>query len=919
MPLQPGTTLGHYSVTAKIGEGGMGEVWQARDTTLDRDVALKVLPEAFTSDPDRLVRFEREAKVLASLNHPNIGSIYGLEEAEGVKALVLELVEGPTLADRIKQGPIPIDEALPIAKQIAEALEAAHEQGVIHRDLKPANIKVKADGTVKVLDFGLAKAFQPDASDPNMSMSPTISLTAAATQMGMIIGTAAYMAPEQASGKTVDKRADVWAFGVVLYEMLTGTRPFVGDDVSKILAHVIAIDPDWGALPKDVAPVLTTFLRRCLQKDPKKRIRDIGDVSLAMEGAFDIPTGPPSEVPGASVAAQPAWRRALPWVAAAVLTIGTGIAAWTLKPADERPVSRFNLLADGNLRGAASVHAIITLSPDGRRLVYATAAGLYLRSMDDVTNRLILERGNERPFAPFFSPDGESVGYFQGTLTTVGAARLMRVAVTGGAPVALAETSNVFGASWGSNGTILYGQPDGIWRISASGGTPERVIETDAGEQAFAPQRLPGGDWVLFTLARSPGPTRWDDADIVVQSLSSGERQVLRTGGSDARYVPTGHLTYASGDLLFAVSFDLDRLEIRGEPVRVIQGVQRTGVPERVGGVAQYGFADNGTLAYVAGTGSSRRMGTLVLVDRAGNADSFTDEQRRYFRPRMSPDGARVAVEVSEPGSANETTHIWVVAAESGVARQLTFEGTQNQFPVWAPDGQTVIFASDRADGEAWGIYGKAADGGGEATLILQDELPVAPTDVSRDGVLAFQKAGPGGQGDIWTVGMDGEEAASEFLSTPADERAARFSPDGRWVAYHTSEGGSIQVFVRPYPRTEGSQRRISENISRSPIWSPDGRALYFAGLPPVPLRVTSVQITPTFSRGRPEELFALVDKGLLTGPEILVGPLWDITPDGEQFVMVQPATADNNETARDRVNIVLNWFEELKARVPVP
>ena len=289
--------IGCYQVTAKIGEGGMGEVYQARDTKLDRDVALKVLPEAFTSDPDRLARFEREAKVLASLNHPNIGSIYGLEEAEGVKALVLELVEGPTLADRIRQGPIPLDEALPIAKQIAEALEAAHEQGVIHRDLKPANIKVKADGTVKVLDFGLAKAFQPDASDPNMSMSPTISLTAAATQMGMVIGTAAYMSPEQASGKTVDKRADVWAFGVVLYEMLTGTRPFVGDDVSKTLAHVIAVDPDWRALPKNVPPVLGTFLRGCLEKNPKQRVQAIGDVRLAMAGAFDLPALPPVDVP----------------------------------------------------------------------------------------------------------------------------------------------------------------------------------------------------------------------------------------------------------------------------------------------------------------------------------------------------------------------------------------------------------------------------------------------------------------------------------------------------------------------------------------------------------------------------------------------------------------------------------------------
>ena len=354
MPLQPGTTLGPYQVTAKIGEGGMGEVYQARDTTLDRDVALKVLPEAFTSDPDRLARFEREAKVLASLNHPNIGSIYGLEEAEGVKALVLELIEGPTLADRIKQGPIPIDEALPIAKQIADALEAAHEQGVIHRDLKPANIKVKPDGTVKVLDFGLAKAFQPDAADPNMSMSPTISLTAAATQMGMVIGTAAYMSPEQAKGKVIDKRADIWAFGAVLYEMLAGARPFAGDDLSETLARVIDREPDWDALPGTVPPVLSTFLRRCLQKNPKKRIRDIGDVSLAMEGAFETVSDPSDPVAMPSLQA---WQRPVPLAAMALaLVVASLVAGLMVSPAPNSASSdpvRLSLLLPEGMRYTA--------------------------------------------------------------------------------------------------------------------------------------------------------------------------------------------------------------------------------------------------------------------------------------------------------------------------------------------------------------------------------------------------------------------------------------------------------------------------------------------------------------------------------------------------------------------------------------
>ena len=445
MPFEPGTTLGPYRVTAKIGEGGMGEVWQARDTKLDRDVALKVLPEAFTSDPDRLARFEREAKVLASLNHPNIGSIYGLEEAEGVRALVLELVEGPTLADRIKKGPIPIDEALPIAKQIAEALEAAHEQGVIHRDLKPANVKVKDDGMVKVLDFGLAKAFQPDASAAGLSQSPTISLTAAATQMGMVIGTAAYMAPEQASGKTVDKRADVWAFGVVLFEMLTGTRPFVGDDVSKTLARVIDREPDWSALPKNVPAVLGSYLRICLQKNPKQRIRDIGDVSLAMEGAFETTVSVPADT--ATAATRQFWQQPVPALLVVLLVaVITGLAGWSLRSSAPRTITRFTYDLPSNhvLRG--TTRAVFAVSPDGRRFVYNTNEGLYLRSMDALDARLLpgTEEGLE---SPVFSPDGQSLAYASRV-----DGQLKRLALSGGASVVLGDVVRLFGLNWGLSG-----------------------------------------------------------------------------------------------------------------------------------------------------------------------------------------------------------------------------------------------------------------------------------------------------------------------------------------------------------------------------------------------------------------------------------------------------------------------------------
>ena len=470
MPLEIGSRLGHYDVTALIGEGGMGQVYQATDTKLKRQVALKILPEAFSADPERLARFQREAEVLASLNHPNIAAIHGLEEAGDTRALVLELVEGPTLADRIKRGPIPLDEALPIAKQIAEALEAAHEAGVIHRDLKPANIKVRDDGTVKVLDFGLAKAFQPDASDPNLSQSPTISLTAAATQIGMVLGTAAYMAPEQASGKVVDKRADVWAFGVVLYEMLTGTRPFAGDDVSKTLAHVIATDPDWSTLP-DLPPVLKSFLRGCLEKDPRERVRDIGDMRLVLKGAFEIPVG-------TSIASLPQrvpWRRALPPVVAASVVVGviTAIAVWSLmRVAPLTPlVVRSRIMLPSGVSAGPPDHYRIALSPGGTHLVYAGSDQLYLRPMDQREAMPI--RGTEGGIEPFFSPDGEWIGFWAD-------GQLKKVSVAGGVPVTLCETAVPFGASWGPDDTILFGAGGvGVWRVPGAGGTAELIIPVE--------------------------------------------------------------------------------------------------------------------------------------------------------------------------------------------------------------------------------------------------------------------------------------------------------------------------------------------------------------------------------------------------------------------------------------------------------
>ena len=614
MPLAPGTTLGSYAVTAKIGEGGMGEVYRARDTKLDRDVALKVLPQAFTEDPDRLARFEREAKVLASLNHSNIGHIYGLEEAEGQKALVLELVEGPTLADRINQGPIPIDEALPIAKQIAEALEAAHEQGIIHRDLKPANVKVKDDGTVKVLDFGLAKAFQPDANDPGLSQSPTISLTAAATQMGMVIGTAAYMAPEQAKGKVVDKRADVWAFGAVLFEMLTGARPFAGGDMSETLARVIDREPDWAALPDNVPPVLNNFLRRCLQKNPKNRIRDIGDVSLAMEGAFE------TTVPSETSPHQPQiWQRPIPLtIAGLALLMAGGLSVWIVTRPATAPADlmRFTIVppATAPLTLGGSRHDL-AITRDGTQIVYGSSPmgggsrQLYLRPIDQLVGAPL--RGAEG-VGPFVSPGGEWIGSL-GSQTTI-----QKVSIFGGPPVTLAESpSPIFGASWGTDDRIIFGTGgSGLFRVLGDGGDPESLttLDTEQGESGHRwPFTIPDREAVVFVISTGQPLTT---GQLAVLDLATREVRRLGLAGVSPHYVSTGHLVYATEDgSVRAVPFDAASLEVTGNPVPLVQGVVVKG-----SGAADFSISDNGRLVYASGAGpDGRQVATaLVWVDREG-------------------------------------------------------------------------------------------------------------------------------------------------------------------------------------------------------------------------------------------------------------------------------------------------------------
>ena len=895
MALEVGSRLGHYDVTALIGEGGMGQVYQATDTKLDREVALKVLPQAFTDAPDRLARFEREAKVLASLNHPNIGHIYGLEEAEGQKALVLELVEGPTLADRIAQGPIPLDEALPIARQIAEALEAAHEQGVIHRDLKPANVKVRPDGMVKVLDFGLAKAFEPEAGSVSASMSPTISLTAAATQMGMVIGTAAYMAPEQASGKVVDKRADVWAFGVVLYEMLTGTRPFTGDDVSKTLARVIDREPDWSTLPTEMPPVLGTFLRGCLEKNPKQRVHDVADERLAMEGTFETTVSGPRE-PTVAPELQ-VWQRPIPLALTglALLAIG-GFAVWIFKPPPQQPVTRLAISVPPSVPVSLDpVDTEVALSPDGTRVVYRggqDATGqLYVRGIDQL--EAIPLRGSEGAESQFLSPDGSWVAFQAGP-----DGPLLKVSILGGPPVTITELQdNLRGASWGADDVIIFGtaSPAGLMRVSGAGGDPEAITTPENTTHKW-PDILPDGAGVLFTIDQGP---EMGNEDIALLDLDTGEHRVITPGGSHAKYSPTGHIVYGVDRTLRAVAFDLDTLNVTGDPVPVVEDVLM-----KSGGAVSFDLSDTGSLVYVSeGAAGASEARTLIWVDRDGREEELTAPPAAYESPRVSPDGRYVAVEVRDTANFD----VMVYDLERDTPTRLTFDPANDAFPLWSPDGRRVLFSSDR-DG-VLNIYSKAADGTGPAERLTTSDSLQSATSWSGDGrSLVISETT-----DISVLSPGTESVTEGLIETEFVETYPEVSPDGRWIAYMSNESGQFEVYVRPFPNVDDGRWQISRDGGVSPVWAPDGQELFFRspGTGALDMMVAPVGTEPTFSPGNPEVLFAAPYRGPATNR----ARPWDVAPDG-RFLMLRERDTSSPDEEPTQVVLVQNWFEELKRLV---
>ena len=696
MALSPGTSLGHYDVTSLLGEGGMGQVWQATDTQLNRQVALKILPDAFAADPDRLARFTREAQILASLNHPNIAAIYGIEEAEGTRALVLELVPGPTLADRISKGPIPLDEALPIAKQIAEALEAAHEAGVIHRDLKPANIKVREDGTVKVLDFGLAKALDPNPEgDP--SQSPT--LTAAATQMGVILGTAAYMSPEQAKGKVVDKQADVWAFGAVLYEMVTGCKAFRGDDVSDTLATVLKFDPNWDALPADLHPRLRGALERCLEKDVRNRYHDVADARVDIQKALTDPSE--------GVVQPVAQTRPGPmvmWIAAAVVLTAliTGAAVWTLRPSPPPArVVRFPFTPPAEIPlGLATNYRDIAISPNGTRIVY-TATGsriLYVRALERLELYELPNTVQAR--APFFSPDGSEVAFY---VQAGDDSSLRRISIEGGPPQTILSNivGGLRGASWGPDDRIVFATANsqGLQRVPAAGGEPEVLTTVEAGQDGVThrwPEVLPNGRAVLFT--------EWSGSDetshIVALDLEGGDQRVLIAGGSSPRYAPTGHIVYTRADALWAVPFDMDGLAVTGDPVPVQENVLT-----KNNGAANFDVSDDGVLVYTAADSAAARRGTLVWVDREGRETPILTPPGDYGSLRLSPNGTHVMLTI--PDGTN--VDVWSSELARGTLSRLTAAPGREDYPLWMADGERFVFGASL--GGKTGLYSKAADG----------------------------------------------------------------------------------------------------------------------------------------------------------------------------------------------------------------
>jgi Tol biopolymer transport system component len=897
MALSARTRVGPYEVVAAIGAGGMGDVYRARDTKLGREVALKVLPNGFGADADRLARFQREAQVLAVLNHPNIAVIHGLEDSSDIRALVLELVEGETLADRIARGPIPIAETFPIITQIVDALDAAHERGIVHRDLKPANVMITPGGKVKVLDFGLAKAFAPDAVSKaaiGLSQSPTITSPAQMTRAGVILGTAAYMSPEQARGQEVDKRSDIWAFGCIVYEMLTGRRAFEADTVTDTLACITTKAPDWDRLPRATPAEIRRLLKRCLAKDRSDRLRDIGDAR------FEVKEVGATSSEGAE---QPAVAHARKWrsVALAVgFALAVGLAAgtlsWVMRTPPPPRVVRLTATPPARdlLTGVNGLDPDVTISPDGTRIVYMTgipgAQQLWVRDLDSQDARL-LEGLGRAPRGPFLSPDGSRVGFFEGRA-------LKTVAVNGGPVTTICEIDgDPRGASWGRDDTILFAtnNPDtGLFRVPARGSTPEEILPTSRSPEQLKgdyrwPETLPGGAGVLITIVPSAAI---DTAQIAVFSVGTGTITPLVRGGSHARYVQTGHLVYGMAGTLWAVAFDLAKLSAHGDPVPVVEGI----LTKPRSGAASFSVAENGTLVYLSYQ-TRPPLKTLVWVDRGGHEQRLDVPPRPYYFPRISPDGKRVALTVYD-----QELDVGILDLARGTFDRLVNQGSDT-WPVWTPDGRRIAFSSDG------NISWRLSDGTGSVERLTRSPNEQNPESFAPDGKhLVFVEVGPG-QNDLHTLSVE-DRQARPLLATTFFERAATISPDGRWLAYESNESGGFEVYVRPFPDVNQRGRlQVSNGGGGRPVWARNGSELFYLTTQGKMVAVRTHTGPASLEIGSPQVLF---DRPT---PAILRNAPYDVSADG-RFLMLAPAEPAGERPENLEIEIVLNWFADLKRLV---
>ena len=934
-----GTKLGAYEISAPIGAGGMGEVYRARDTRLGRDVALKVLPEAFAQDAERLARFRREAQVLASLNHPNIAAIYGFEDSGGVHALVMELVEGPTLGERIagrrkesssggtraelktsatqpiRTTPIAIDEALAIAKQIADGLEFAHERGIVHRDLKPANIKITSSDAVKILDFGLAKALEADPASVDISSSPTISRMA--TQAGIILGTAAYMSPEQAKGKTVDRRTDIWAFGCVLYEMLTGKMAFSGETVTDTLAAVIRGEPEWSALPADMPRAVRNLLERCLKKDPRQRLQSIGDARIALEeilsgaatqselgttaGGTPFAEGAQGKGPPLQAAHTTRWSTGLPWAIVAALAMALVVMLvffWRATRRSNLAPIELSLGIPASQPLVADNGPAVVLSPDGTRIAYVVHTDrnhIYMRDLDSSESTPL--EGAEGS-TPFFSPDGQWIAFYSSD------GKLKKVSVFGGAPITLCDAGAARGGSWGEDGTIIFTQSytTALYRVSAEGGTPTPVTRLDKSRNELThrwPQILPGDKEVLFTA--SSNNNDFEHADVEAASLATGQAKVLVENAYFGRYLPSGYLIYVSGGTLFAAPFDAGKLKITGTAMPVLTNVQA----DLASGSAQISFAGTGTAIYIAGATLSSQV-TVGLFDSKGKVTPLIRQVGSYLGPRFSPDGKRLALQVG--GSI-----ISVYDIARGTMTPITFPPSGCLMPIWTPDGK-MITCTRASNG--LGISWLSSDGTGSMKPLTAGDGGSFQysSSWSPDGrTLAFYEfsAKTGGCCEIGTlpVNSTGEPGEAKVLFGQGGVNGDSYpeiSPDGRWMAYDSSESGTPQVYVVPLSGS-GGKWQVSVASGLFPRWSKTGHELFFVGENNVSTSTAMIAEVPytvqgnSFQPGKPEVLF---QGGFeMTFPN----PNYDVAPDGKHFAMLVPASGDSSSSAAPTV--VINWF----------